>query len=462
MHVLIDGKAYVEQTNNKNKSIGIGITTHNRNQLVASTYDKIKSLSPDAKIVVVDDASIQRVVIEGAEVYRFRNNVGIARAKNKCLELLQDCDHIFLFDDDTYPKVEGWETPYVESKEHHLMYLFENWASGVPVGDDAVVYQDDDIVAHHHARGCMMYVDKTVLQTVGGMDVRYGKAMNEHLDWSNRIFNAGLTTFKYMDVPHSSNLIHSMDEYKEVISSIGKSERMNGVMNNDHLLNESLTSTRFAPYGSSVVIASYFANVNDPQRGVAWKADPKAIEKLKNSVEWHGLELVLIHNCFDAPNKTTISSTPYFERWLKEWQYLRDHPEIEYAFVVDATDVEMLNNPFNKIEKGKLYIGDEPSTVGNQWMLTNHLEPSVNKVLREFGDEPLLNCGVVGGDRQTVMDLCRDMYLYHFENPQDKTDMGIFNKLLYTKYSAIKDYGRHVTTIFKANERRSPAFFKHK
>lgn len=461
MDVLIDGERYVKQ-NQKDFSIGIGITTHNRNQLVASTYAKIKALSPNAKIVVVDDASNEPVNINGY-VYRFPVNVGIARAKNKCIELLQDCDHIFLFDDDTYPIADKWYEPYVNSSEHHLMYCFKDWADGTPVGDDEIIYSDGNIVAHSAARGCMLYVDRQVINTVGGMDVRYGKAMEEHGDWSNRIYNAGLTTFKNMDVADSDLLIYSMDQHKAVSSSISRADRESGLMVNRAMAHERQSSSEYAPYGKDVVIACYFANVMDPQRNEAWFADEKKVDKLKQSVIENGYEFILIHNCFDLPNRVTVSTTPYFERWLKEWQYLRDHPEIANVFVVDATDVDMVNNPFEHIKQGKLYVGDEPNqTLNNQWMLTRHTELTVHRFLRENGDKPLLNCGVVGGDRKTVMDLCKDMFTYHFAYPQDQTEMGIFNKLLHTKYADIVEYGRHITSIFKKYEATTDAWFRHK
>ena len=463
MEVLIDGQQYIPQPEHKDYSIGIGITTHNRNRLVASTVARLLEVTPNAKVVVVDDASSERVKLEGVEVYRFRTNVGIARAKNKCLELLSDCDHIFLFDDDTYPLVEGWTEPYINSPEHHLMYLFKTWSDGSNVDGDQIVYQDEHIEAHSNARGCMLYVDRLVLDTVGGMDTGYGKAMHEHLEWTNRIHNAGLTTFKNMDVPGSSRLIYSMDEHREVASSIARADRVANLKRNTERYERSLTSTTFMPYGKDVVIACYFANVMDVQRGKAWQPDQKAIAKLKASVELHGYEFVLIHNCFDLPNKVSISTTPYFERWLKEWQYLRDRRDIGNVFVVDATDVDMINNPFPHIEPGKLYIGDEPEhTLANPWMTRMHQEPNVNSWLRENSTLPLLNCGVVGGERRLVMAVCRDMYQYHFEYPQDQTEMGIFNRLMHTKYADVIEYGRRVTTLFKKYERRSNAWFRHK
>lgn len=342
------------------------------------------------------------------------------------------------------------------------MYLFETWASGNPVGDDQIVYEDGLIVAHQHARGCMLYVDRIVLDRVGGMDVRYGKAMNEHLDWSNRIYNAGLTTFAYMDVPGSADLIHSMDEHQEVVSTIAKVERRMLHQNNAELLQGSLTSSEYAPYGKDVVIACYFAGVPDAQRGnERWATDLKPIQKLKRSVEERGYEFVLIHNCFDLPNLTTIQGSPYFERWLKEWQYLRDHPEIERCFVVDATDVDMLNNPFTNMKPGVLYVGDEPSqTLNNSWLIGNH--PKFSKYFMDNADKTMLNCGVVGGERKLVMELLRSIYDYGFSQHKEQTEMGIFNYLMYTDFADRIDYGRHVTTLFKRFEPSSTAWFRHK
>ncbi len=464
MQVLIDGEPYTKQSERPNIKIGIGITSHNRQALCASTLATIQRLTPGAKVVVVDDASQPRVRIPGASIYRFESNVGIARAKNKCLELLADCDHIFLFDDDTYPAQPGWYIPYVASKEHHLMYLFETWSSGNPVGDDQIVYEDGAIVAHAHARGCMLYVDRSVLDRVGGMDTRYGKAMNEHLDWSNRIYNAGLTTFHYMDVPGSADLIHSMDEHQEVVSSIAKIERRVLHHQNATLLEGSLTSSEYAPYGKSLVLTSYFSGVPDVQReGTRWAADYTPITKLERSVLARGIDFALIHNCFDKPNLTTIQGSPYFERWLKQWQYLRDHPEVEYVFVTDATDVDMLHNPFGNLVPGRLYVGDEPGeTLSNSWLQSRHQEPMVNQFFRDNPDLPMLNCGVVGGSRAVVMELCRDMYDYYFEHLQEQTEMGIFNYLMHTKYLGRHESGRHVTTLFKQYEASADAWFRHK
>ena len=78
--------------------IGIAITTHNRRDTALQTFDKWTSMLPDgAIIIVVDDASDEPY--PNAD-YRFDLNVGIAKAKNKCIELLieRGCDELFLAD----------------------------------------------------------------------------------------------------------------------------------------------------------------------------------------------------------------------------------------------------------------------------------------------------------------------------------------------------------------------------
>lgn len=196
-------------------SIGIGITTHNRYGIFKKTYQEIKRFAPsNAKIVVVDDAS-ENPVPEAT--YRFNKNVGIARAKNKCFELLYNagCEHFFLFDDDCYPVVEGWYEPYVNSREPHLNYIFEEFVGDnkPALNDTLLLYQDSNIKAYSHVRGCMCYYKRICLDVCGGMSPLFGRWGYEHPDLSNRIYNAGLTSFRYMDVPGSSDLFYSRDEH---------------------------------------------------------------------------------------------------------------------------------------------------------------------------------------------------------------------------------------------------------
>lgn len=228
--------------------IGIGITTRNRHELLnVSFVQMLKHFPKDALLVIVDDAS--NVPLNSPFMdftYRFNENVGIARAKNKCLELLEECEHIFIFDDDTYPISDDWWKPYVESKEPHLMYQFK--LRGKPSSDMRELYRGDKIVAYSHTRGAMLYINRSVLDVVGGMDTAYGQGMYEHTDWTNRIHNAGLTTHRAMDVVGSNKLIYCLDQDVGVESSIPPEVRRRNLRANRGLYQKSKTSKEYKEY----------------------------------------------------------------------------------------------------------------------------------------------------------------------------------------------------------------------
>lgn len=199
-----------------NSKIGIGITTRDRNQVFAYSLSRlVEHLPKDCTLAIVDDNS--KVPVAEAD-YRFETNVGVARAKNKCLELLKDCDHIFLFDDDTYPINDGWWQPYINHDEPHLMYQFK--LPNKPESDMQLLYQDEDTTSWSHTRGAMIYLERRVLDAVGGFDTKYGLGGFEHPDFTNRVHNAGLTTHRAMDVVNSNELLYCLDQDGKVDSSV--------------------------------------------------------------------------------------------------------------------------------------------------------------------------------------------------------------------------------------------------
>ena len=214
MHtVTIDGVEYAPLGARTQQAptgrVGVGVTTRNRPKVLAQALKAWEKYLPEgAEFVVVDDASDEPA--KGA-TYRFERNVGVARAKNKVLELLADrgVEHFFLFDDDTFPIVEDWWKPYVASPEPHLMFAW---------GD--IHYQAPGLTGYQWPKGCALYVERRVLDRVGGMDPVFGLWGCEHMSWSDRIHNAGLTTCRYQDVPDSHELINSLDRWGDVESSV--------------------------------------------------------------------------------------------------------------------------------------------------------------------------------------------------------------------------------------------------
>ncbi len=451
-------------------AIGIGITTRNRADVFPKTYAEIRRLSPGAHIVVVDDAS--SIPVEGLnDVIRFDENVGIARAKNAAIEALYDagCQHIFLFDDDCYPLVEEWWKPYVESPEPHLMRIFEDLSGAKKLRDIEKIYEGNGLVAYTGPRGMMLYVDRLVLDVVGGMDLAYGKWGYEHGDWSNRIHNAGLTTFRFADVIGSDKLIYSMDEHLAVNRGTAPAERAAAVKENVKLYHANWNSSEFKSFRPphDVVLTCLFTGKRDPQRPRAEKPGPRALDALLESLR--GREVFVFTDENKQSREVGVgnyvhadfgSDNVYFERWIAYYRWLRDHPEVRFVWMVDGTDVVMLREPFD-IQRGKLYVGSEPATLSTPWLRKHHPAKAVVELIGAKPDGLLYNAGLIGGDRDTVLEFLRDMVALWGTNKvdvfhrKDSTlglgDMGALNVILHGEsWQGRIVTGPSVHSVFKA------------
>lgn len=197
--------------------IGIGLTVYgNRN---TPALEMIRKFTPDAKIVTI-------------------NQKGIAKAKNMCLALLDDCDDIFLFDDDCFPMFYGWEDPYMLSGWNHLSYTFNR----------PIIEQNKSITKYAIPSGCMLYLRREVLDVVGGFDTEYKGYGYEHVDFSQRIFNAGLTEYPFADITNSNLFIHSMDEHKQISTTVSNQIRAANIRKNRERLQRNINSKEFKPY----------------------------------------------------------------------------------------------------------------------------------------------------------------------------------------------------------------------
>jgi len=197
--------------------IGIGITTYGNRKTPA--LEMIRKYTPDAKIVTVDCK-------------------GIAKAKNMCLALLDDCEHIFLADDDTFPVVDNWYEHYIDSGEPHLSFTFGR----------KVIKESNGLIEYELPCGCMLYINRKCLDIVGGFDTDFEGYSYEHVNYSQRAYNCGLTSAKYLDVAVSYKLIHSMDQHREINSSVSQLERGQGIQANRQLFMKNRDSKEWKPY----------------------------------------------------------------------------------------------------------------------------------------------------------------------------------------------------------------------
>lgn len=226
-----------------------------------------------------------------------------------------------------------------------------------------------------------------------------------------------------------------------------------------------------------VILTPYFTYARDPQRGHFW---PKTIDDLiplMKSCLNTGTNLIIFHNGlresvehpmikFIRVNKNEMFC-PIVYRWIVYEEYLR-HNKHEKVFMVDSTDVEVLNNPFGEIVPDVLYVGHESNKeMCYQWM-KNTEEPYVKvpdfkDVTYQHHDHLPLNAGIVGGYYDVVFDFIGKLSNLHRRYSvgiTQTTDMAYFNYAIW-KYGINFEYGSHINTEFKKYEYTN-AWFRHK
>jgi hypothetical protein len=228
------------------------------------------------------------------------------------------------------------------------------------------------------------------------------------------------------------------------------------------------------------VLASFFNSSIDPQRNITWDRDVPKLMPLINSVTKQDIKIKIFHDCFDD-----VKNTPHCE-WIKvepKPEYaltvarffhqleflLTSSEEFEFVFMVDSTDVELLKNPFTEMKNDTLYSGDEVREVNNVWMRRKERLLKIddyNEVMSPHYKSALLNCGLCGGDRRTVVDFLELLTGYYNEYSsgvvEETLAMPIYNYTIFKHFLSKVSHGAHVNTEFKKNQRNNTSWWKHK
>lgn len=205
----------------------------------------------------------------------------------------------------------------------------------------------------------------------------------------------------------------------------------------------------------------------DPGRPKFWPADPHLADPLLVSLE--GQNVVVFHDGLDTEDsrfvKVSVEVTnPYVQRWLTYRAWLKEHPEITHLWCVDVGDVECLApHRLWDLAPGVLYTGYEPEEMGCGWMSDNH--PASREWIVAHADHQLLNAGVCGGDRDTMLTFIDLLVDKHEEalaqELQDVFDMGYFCRAAYSMPR--HETGPHIVTEFwKYQYDDKHAIFRHK
>lgn len=204
----------------------------------------------------------------------------------------------------------------------------------------------------------------------------------------------------------------------------------------------------------NTILTTYFTTSVDPQRPMTWPSnDFSIIKEFYNSVVKHKLNCVILHdNCstefieqystdkikFVKVDEVKLNMVDY--RWKLYHNLLEEMPEVKNVYCLDISDVIILKNPFKSMKKDMVYIGNEECiNRDNWWMMEryksiNHTE--VTGYVNELIDKQVLNCGILGGNRETILDVTEKMSTILEQANVTKTtvDMVVANAVVYKHY----------------------------
>jgi len=228
------------------------------------------------------------------------------------------------------------------------------------------------------------------------------------------------------------------------------------------------------------VFASFLNKKNCPQRNIQWPSDYKLVLPLiKTVLKNSNAEIIIFHdNLQNVPNmprchfKQVDISQKFavtVERWFHYLHEIKNNEKIENLFMVDSTDVLMLNNAFEAMKKNTLYCGSEYRwKVGDRWLKKRTKKFNIidyNKIINENSNKTMLNAGIVGADRNTIITFLERLTSLHNIHSQDiilSLDMPIFNYTIFKFFKEFYETGSVVHTPYKDNITQSQSWWKHK
>lgn len=191
----------------------------------------------------------ESLLTEGMKIVFVHNAPSVAEGKNDCLRQLKDCDDIFLFDDDTYPINNGWAEWFIQhaktSGNNHFAYLRQ-------VHQIRRMKLEHGIGFYNNSAGCMMYLNKTVLEKVGAFDTKYKRYGFEHVNYSERCYRAGLTQARNVCPINADDYVVSLDmdawyEVNFVHYSTLSADEMEKSVNDNYLIFQHDTFDTYLP-----------------------------------------------------------------------------------------------------------------------------------------------------------------------------------------------------------------------
>lgn len=231
------------------------------------------------------------------------------------------------------------------------------------------------------------------------------------------------------------------------------------------------------------ILTSYFNSVPCPQRNKYWDNDISKLEPLIESFIANNDGnnfLKIFHDCFDDPPyikninwiKVEYKSgfAPTVFRWFCYRDYIQRQNKLpKKIFAVDSTDVQMIQNPFPKMQNRFIYSGDEWQwKMGSRWLFKRkklfYIEDFAQTIMSKY-DINMLNAGLCGGDKDIMLHFFEKQCILHQKHSQGvrkSLDMPIYNYNILKNFPNCFMSGFPINTPYKKNIIKQECWWKHK
>ena len=150
-------------------------------------------------------------------VYTDYDHKGCSYGRNECIKHLYDanCDYIFLFDDDTYPVIKGWENKIIQwmiQENVHVLGIID-----IKNNEPTQLLKNNSVVYQAGTAGPFVALDRFAIEKIGYYNTDYTIYGWEDVAYYGRAKQIGLCVFNDgIRVPVWLNTyIHDMDMYGE-------------------------------------------------------------------------------------------------------------------------------------------------------------------------------------------------------------------------------------------------------
>ena len=244
---------------------------------------------------------------------------------------------------------------------------------------------------------------------------------------------------------------------------------------------------------TNIIMACHITGVHDVNRNTVLEDDNyELVRNWAESVADAKLQGFIFHNNFNKATSEKYGNeyisfvkvdynqqfNPNVYRYFVYRDFLKKHVAlVKSIFITDVSDVTIIKNPFIDPyfikNPDAIFCGDEPKTLHNDWMVAHSANlrkkiPDYSEYENRFGNETLLNCGIIGSTAPLLFNFIQKLCIIHQSaNCENNTaftgDMGAFNYLARTQFNNQLRHGSPVNTVFKMyQDERKDCWFKHK